>query len=150
MALSHKTQYALRAVFELAVHYQEGPIRIADIAEAQAIPVRFLEVILHQLKRTGFVASKRGNVGGYFLVREPTELMVGEVLRFVQGPVGPVECISGDQSAKTCELYGKCAFMPLWHRVDAAVRDIYDTTSFQDLVDDHAARYQAHTPCYAI
>lgn len=150
MALSQKTQYALRAVFELAVHHGEGPIRIADIAEAQAIPVRFLEVILHQLKRAGFVNSKRGNVGGYFLARDPAELSVGEVLRFVQGPVAPVECLSGGEAAEKCELHGRCAFMPLWQKVDAAIRGIYDTTTFRDLVDEHAARGHDYVPCYSI
>jgi len=150
MALSQKTQYALRAVFELTVHRGEGPIRIADIAQAQAIPVRFLEVILHQLKRAGFVNSKRGKVGGYFLVRDPAGLSVGEILRFVQGSMAPVECLSDGEGAETCELRGKCAFMPLWQRVDAATRGIYDTTTFQDLVDEHAARGHEYVPCYSI
>ena len=67
MLVSQKSQYALRAIFELAKEYGKGP-KIAHIAEAQAIPVRFLEVILVHLKRGGFVDSQRGKEGGYFLI----------------------------------------------------------------------------------
>jgi Rrf2 family cysteine metabolism transcriptional repressor len=83
MQISQKCQYALRAVFELAVRTKEGPIKVGVIAEAQAIPTRFLEVILNQLKRGGFVESRRGNAGGYALAKSPAELTMGDIIRFV-------------------------------------------------------------------
>ena len=79
MAISQKCQYALRAVFELAKHYGQGPVKIADIAKAQAIPLRFLEVILSQLRQGGFAGSRRGNEGGYLLVRSPREFATGHI-----------------------------------------------------------------------
>ncbi len=69
MLVSQKSQYALRAVFELARRNGGLPVKIADIAEAQAIPQRFLEVIMNQLKQGGFVESRRGKRGGYLLAR---------------------------------------------------------------------------------
>ena len=84
MAISQKCQYALRAIYELALHQDEGPCKIGAIAEAQSIPVRFIENILNSLKAAGFVDSVRGKDGGYYLLRKADEITVGEVIRFVR------------------------------------------------------------------
>ena len=140
MLISQKCQYALRAVFELARRHGQGPVRIADIAEAQNIPPRFLEVILGQLKRGGLAVSQRGARGGYLLSRSPEELTLGEVIRFVGGPVGPVTCAGGDTTC--CRFHGECVFLPVWERVHDAMSVIYDTTTFQHLVEEHERRAQ--------
>ena len=149
MLLSQKAQYALRAIFELALRAGEGPIRIADIAEAQAIPVRFLEVILNQLKQAGFAESRRGSTGGYYLARAADSITVGDVVRFVHGPIAPVECLVGEPG-ENCALRGKCVFMPLWREVQKAVSTIYDGRTFQDLVDQEKARCRKGGLDYAI
>lgn len=149
MQLSQKAQYALRAVFELALRAGQGPVRIADVAEVQAIPVRFLEVILNQLKQAGFVESRRGSAGGYLLARPPASISVGDVLRFVQGPIAPVECLVGEPGVN-CGLKGDCVFMPLWKEVQQAVTAIYDGRTFQDLVDQEGARRRKGVGHYAI
>jgi len=135
MLVSQKCQYALRAIFELAKRTGQGPVKIAEIAEAQAIPVRFLEVILGQLKQGRFVVSQRGSEGGYQLARPPQELTVGEIMRFVEGPLAPVTC--GLDPAKTkdkCPFYGNCVFLPMWEKARRAAADVYDSTTFQGLV----------------
>ena len=149
MLLSQKCQYALRAAFHLAKHHSQGPVKIADIAEAQAIPKRFLEVILGQLKQGGFVASHRGNEGGYTLDRDPSDLTVGEIIRFVEGPIGPVGCMAGDSQEK-CPLHGKCVFMPMWVQVRDNLEDVYDNISLQDLVEQERQRSRTYQPDYAI
>lgn len=149
MGITQKCQYALRALFELAKRFEQGPAKISDIASEQKIPPRFLEVILNELKQGGFADSRRGKEGGYFLRRRPTELTVGEVIRFVQGPLGPVECIY-DGSPKDCELYGDCVFLPLWKRVEVAVSGIYDNTSFQDLLDEEIKQRSEYVPDFHI
>ena len=149
MLVSQKCQYALRAIFELARRNSKGPVKIADIAKAQAIPVRFLEVILSQLKQAGFVTSQRGNKGGYLLLRLPDDLTVGEVIRFMQGPMGPVECVAGG-SKDRCPLYGDCAFLPMWEKARKAISDVYDNTTFQDLVEQEDQRAGKRAPCYSI
>lgn len=150
MFLSQKCQYALRAIFELAKRKDgQGPVKIAEIAKAQAIPVRFLEVILSQLKQAGFATSQRGSKGGYLLIRSPGELTVGEVIRFMQGPVGPVDCVAGVSKGK-CPLYGNCAFLPMWEKVQKAVSDVYDNTTFQDLVDQENQKSKKKAICYSI
>jgi Rrf2 family protein len=147
--ISQKCQYALRAIFELARRYGEGPVKIADVAEAQAIPPRFLEVILSQLKQGGFTASQRGARGGYMLAREPDELTVGEIVRFVEGPIGPVTC-AGDGDADHCRFQGDCVFLPMWERVREAMSGVYDTTTFSQLVEEYQKRTETYVPSYTI
>jgi len=144
-----KSQYAIRALFELAKRYGQGPAKIADIAKAQAIPVRFLEVILSQLKQGGFVDSQRGAEGGYFLVRDPRSLAVGEILRFLQGPIAPVGCLTGEPKDK-CSLYGDCVFLPMWQKVGRAISEVYDSTAFQDLVEQDRRRASRYVSSYSI
>jgi len=149
MQVSQKCQYAVRAVFELAKHYGKGPVKIAQIAEAQAIPPRFLEVILGQLKQARFVDSRRGKEGGYLLTRSPLHLTVGDVIRFVEGPVGPVACVGGAPQGE-CPLHGNCVFLPLWERVKEAVTEVYDSTTFQDLVEQARRMAEHYVPSYSI
>jgi len=147
--VSQKCQYALRAIFELAKHYGQGPVKISDVAEAQAIPPRFLEVILSQLKQGGFVESRRGPGGGYLLVREPRHLVVGQVLRFVEGPLGPIVCVA-DSSVEPCPIHDRCALLPMWEKVHEAMAAVYDGTTFQDLLDEEARMRTEYVPTYAI
>jgi len=149
MLISQKCQYALRAIFELAKRRGNGPVKIADVAKAQAIPVRFLEVILSQLKQGGFVESRRGSRGGYELARLAPELTVGEIIRFVEGPFGPVVCAMGNRNSE-CPLYGNCVFLPMWEKVRVAISAVYDTTTLQDLVDDDARSQGRYVPSYSI
>ncbi|MBW7997051.1 MAG: Rrf2 family transcriptional regulator [Candidatus Glassbacteria bacterium] len=149
MIISKKCQYALRAVFELAKYYGQHPLKIAHVAQKQAIPARFLEVILCELKKTGFVQSQRGNEGGYLLSVSPAKLTVGEVIRFFLGPVGPVDCLIED-SQEGCPLYGDCAFIPMWEKVQTAVNEIYDNTTFQELVDQEKWRTTTYDHSYVI
>jgi Rrf2 family protein len=117
----------------LAKHYGEGPIKIADIAKIQAIPGRFLENILSALKQGGFVTSIRGRNGGYTLAKTPESITAGSIITFCDGPVAPVGCISGSDD---CSLMGTCAFMPMWKRAQAALSNVYDNTTFADLVEE--------------
>jgi Rrf2 family protein len=137
MLITKKSQYALRAVFELAKHQGKGPIKISHIAEVQAIPERFLEVILGQLKKSGYVRSKRGYQGGYHLVVPPGELSVGDLMRFLQRDDSSDVCVAPVPEIK-CPFRGDCAFFPLWRRVRDAIYDVYDKTTIQDLLDNDA------------
>jgi len=149
MLVSQKCQYALRAVFELAKRHGRGPTKIADIARAQAIPARFLEVILSQLKRGGFVESRRGKQGGYYLAGLPEAFTVGKVIRFMQGPIGPVACVTGDPGSE-CPLQGECVFLPMWEKVGSAIAGVYDTTTLGDLVVQEREKAHEYVPNYAI
>ena len=138
MAINQKCQYALRAIFELAKRGSDEPCKIGAIAEAQGIPVRFLENILSSLKSGGFAASSRGKDGGYVLAKPASEITVGEVIRFVQGPLAPVECADG--GSELCAFSNDCVFHPLWEKAKRALEQVYDGTTFADLVEEQKCR----------
>ena len=139
MHVSQKSRYALRSLFELARREGDGPTRISDIAEAQGIPPRFLEVILNQLRQAGFVRSIRGAHGGYDLARAPREITVGEMMRLTDGPLTPLDC-TGHGAQTDCPLCGDCVFQAMWERAGDALAAVYDSTSLQDLLDEDEKR----------
>jgi Rrf2 family protein len=150
MILSQKCQYAFRAVFELARHYgTEQPVSVAEIAEIQAIPPRFLEQILAELKQGGFVTSRRGAQGGYVLGVSPAELRVGDIIRFIEGPISPVKCIIQEDDAG-CSLRADCMFQDFWQRAKEAVEQVYDSTTFQDLAREAESRTSAQSSNFSI
>jgi Rrf2 family protein len=129
-----KNQYALRAVFELAKHRGKGPTKISDIADAQSIPVRFLEVILNKLKGSGLIDAKRGFYGGYYLTRSPEQITVADIMSFMYGPVKPALCAACVAKVK-CPFGHRCAFSAMWNRVNRAILQVYNETTIQDLLD---------------
>jgi Rrf2 family protein len=134
LAPNKKGQYALRAVYELAKRKDEAPIKVSAIAKAQAIPLRFLEVILHQLKGSGLVTSKRGFYGGYTLTKSPKKITVGDILQYMQKDIGDAKCLAC-VSRKACPFIDNCAFSALWHKAKAATFTVYNATTLQDLLD---------------
>ncbi len=138
MKISKKCQYAVRSMLELAKRHGSGPVTIGDIARRQAVPPRFLEIILNEMKQRGLVRSTRGAQGGYELAAAPSTISVGQVIRLVDGPMDPVPCTSG-RPIKDCPLGNRCALIHLWQRAKEAVEGVYDGTSFQDLVEEELA-----------
>jgi Rrf2 family cysteine metabolism transcriptional repressor len=147
--VTQKSQYALRALFELATRSEVGPVRIEDIAKAQAIPQRFLEVVLNELKHSGLVEARRGPRGGYLLARLPRDITVADVIECCQGRFQPVDCLA-DTSTADCSFKGDCAFVSLWEEVREAVNHVYEATTIQDLVDREQARLATVAPNYSI
>jgi Rrf2 family transcriptional regulator, cysteine metabolism repressor len=124
MNISVKGEYALQAIFDLAAQRPGEPIKIADVARRQKIPQKFLELILASLKQGGFVESRRGAEGGYMLARAPEQLTVGAVLRFVEGP---------QHGRARPRRRTDTPFSEMWRKVDSAVSDVIDQTTFADL-----------------
>ena len=130
MSLSQKCQYALRAILELARRSAGTPVTVAEIAQAQEIPQRFLEAILVQLKRGGFVESRRGMKGGYLLAVSPAELKVGQVIGCIDGPIAAIKSAPGGYPHGSAP-----AFEELWEQARTAVETVYNSTTFQNLLD---------------
>jgi Rrf2 family transcriptional regulator, cysteine metabolism repressor len=126
MNISVKGEYALQAVFDLASQPPGEPVRIADIARRQKIPQKFLELILASLKQGGFVESRRGAEGGYLLAAPAESITVGEVLRYVEGPR------PGKSRPTKCRP--DTPFADMWQRMDRAVAEVIDRTTFADLL----------------
>src|SRR3989337_1992087 len=93
MRISTKGDYAARALQELSMHYDRGPLQIDAIAERQEIPVRYLEQLLLILKRAGYLESKRGVKGGYYLAKHPHQITLGEIIRLMYGTPAPLFCV---------------------------------------------------------
>lgn len=149
MALAQKTVYALRALFELTRRYGSDPIPVSVIAKAQAIPPRFLENVLIQVKAAGIVESVRGRDGGYRLARPPEEITVGHVLRAMEGGLSPVNCLGG-RMQENCPMRDRCVFLPMWKRAHDAMLTVYDGTSYADLLEQEKAQTQEHVPAFQI
>ncbi len=146
MNISVKSEYALKAVFDLASQYLEHrksagpmpPVKIADIARRQKIPQKFLELILAGLKQSGFVDSRRGAEGGYLLARSPEAITIGEVLKTVENVKG------GSRP------HGDDPFSDIWNRVDSAVSNVLDQTTFGDLARSWQERGAKYVPNWDI
>jgi Rrf2 family protein len=136
MTVSAKCYYALRAIYALAEHHGSVPLKANEIAEQQHIPIKFLEAILSQLRGGGYVNSRRGAEGGYLLARQAERLKIGEIIRFIDGPVAPVDCVSVSRP-KVCEYPGQCPFFGFWGKVRQAISDVVDQTTFADLIKEN-------------
>jgi Rrf2 family protein len=134
MKLSTKGEYASRAMLELALHYDEDALHIRDISAAQDIPERFLEQILLQLKRAGYLRSRKGPRGGYFLAKSPSRISVAEVIRVMDGPLAPIGCVSVTAKA-FCAREEGCGLKGLWKEVRDAIASILERTTFEDLAE---------------
>ncbi|UQZ89322.1 Rrf2 family transcriptional regulator [Deltaproteobacteria bacterium Smac51] len=135
MSISVKCQYGLRALFELAKRKDQGLVRLQDVAEAQEIPQRFLENILNQLRQGGFVESRRGKDGGFVLLRTPSQITIGDIVKFIDGPIYPVEC-AGKTPVRKCSFQGRCVFSSLWDEARHALERVYEKRTLQDLLDE--------------
>ena len=135
MLITQKMQYALRALYELAKHYDQGPLKTAQIAETQSIPVRFLEVILNHLKKAGLVVAKRGFYGGYQLMRPPDKITVENIFQGLEESSEPYTCVSCSSQCN-CPFFGQCAFMPLWEELQTAIEAVCRRTTIQNLLDN--------------
>lgn len=134
MRLSTKGEYASRAMLELALHHDEGAFHIRDISAAQDIPERYLEQILLQLKRAGYLRSRKGPHGGYSLAKPPSRISVAEVIRAMDGPLAPIGCVSVTAKA-FCAREVSCGLKGLWKEVRDAIASILERTTFEDLAE---------------
>lgn len=146
MRITYKGDYALKTILDLALHYGNGVVTIHDLAKRLDIPIKFLEQILLDLKRGGFVESRRGKIGGYLLAKAPSDIKLGDVVRFIDGPIEPIACAEKRYSG--CEDIYKCVFKKIWREISLATSGIVDSITFEDLTNQ--VRRQKEEPVYAI
>lgn len=133
MKLSSRGEYALRALIFLGGS-GERLVPIVEISENTLVSINYLEQLLLQLKRNGYVQSKRGANGGYRLSRNPEEIIIGDVIRNLEGPLAPMGCVS-ITSYESCPLEEGCLLKPLWALVRDTVADLLDHTTLKDLLE---------------
>jgi len=135
--LSHKAKYGLKAALSLAADPLAQPVLVADLARREAIPKKFLEQILLELKHRGVLQSRRGKGGGYLLARPADDLSVGEVIRALDGPQAPVPCVSHSAYLKCdeCQDETSCGVRLVMKEVRDATARILDSTTLADVIN---------------
>ena len=116
MKISKKTDYALRALFYLVEHREDGPIPIGELARQNAVPKKFLEHIMLDLKSQGWVRSISGKKGGYRLAKNPENISMGEVVRYFDGLLAPINCVSVNQF-EACSQEKRCRFRSVFLQI---------------------------------
>ncbi len=139
--LSHKAKYALKALFQLATAPAGTMMLVADIAQRENAPKKFLELILLELKRDGIVYSLRGRNGGYALARPPSQITLGQVVRLMDGPLAPIPCASltGYRPCTDCKDEEACAVRQVMREVRDAVAGVLDHRTLADMAIDPEA-----------
>jgi Rrf2 family protein len=134
---SQKARYALRAI--VALSRAGHSMRIADIAETQRIPRKFLEHILLDLKRDGVVPSRRGKLGSYDLLLRPDQITFGRILRLIDGPIAPLPCLSkmAYRRCKDCDSEAACEIRRVFAKLADSARELLDRTTIADALDEH-------------
>jgi Rrf2 family transcriptional regulator, cysteine metabolism repressor len=138
--LSSRAKYATRALLDLTIHEAEGPVQIQEIGERQNIPAKFLEQILLALKRQGWVQSRKGPGGGYYLAVPPHQITLGAVVRVLDGPLAPISCVSATGYMQCgCPDPETCGLRVAWKEARDALADVLDGTTFADIRDRQAS-----------
>lgn len=136
LKISQKLEYAIRAMIELTLRKDEGVLVPArEIAEAQQIPLRFLEQQLGALHKAGLVESFRGAGGGCRLAKEPAEIRVSDVADAIEGQLFPMFCL--EPSDHTCFADSRCGLQGFWGDVARAIQRVFDETTVADLTRRH-------------
>jgi len=134
--ISKRTQYGLKALLSLGRRYGEGPVLIATLAKEEAIPLKFLEGILLDLKGQGLLHSKKGKNGGYQLSRPPSTVTLGSIIRMLEGPLAPLPCAS-ETAYRPCQECGdieNCGTRIIMRQVRDAMAAVLDSTTLADLI----------------
>jgi Rrf2 family protein len=138
MKLSKRGEYALRAMINVGIAQELGRelIPIRELSEKENIPIKFLEAILRELKEAGYLNSKRGAAGGYFLARPMNTITIGDVVRKIEGPLAPIRCASVTAYEKcNCPDEAHCGLRILMVDVRNAIADILDRYTLADTVN---------------
>ncbi len=135
MILSTRSRYGLKMMLELALNYGSGSISLNKIAERQLLSVTYLEQLISPLRKKGLVEGIRGSKGGYLLSKSPEEITVGEIIRILEGPLAPSECVL-DKEEFECINADNCATRLLWEKISESINTVIDGITLQDMVND--------------
>ena len=138
MKISTKGRYGVTAMYELALHYGEGPLSLKNIALKQVISEHYLEQLICILRNTGLVKSVRGAQGGYMLARDPASITIGAVITAMEGPIAIVDCLLTDIKDKDqfCDKAGLCVTRDVWAKVCDSISGVLDSITLADLCKD--------------
>ncbi|HEX6970828.1 MAG TPA: Rrf2 family transcriptional regulator [Limnochordia bacterium] len=138
MRISSRGEYGVRALFDLALHYGQGPVALKTVAERQAISEHYLEQLMGALRKAGLVHSVRGAQGGYELALPPAQIRVGDIIRALEGRIGPA--LAQPRSRRPAGARGlgigqveHQAIERLWRQLTEEINRVLDATTLEDL-----------------
>jgi len=147
MKFSTKGRYATRALLDLALHQDEEPVLLKDIAQRQEISVQYLEHLITPLIAGGVIRSTRGPRGGISLTRPPEEIKLSEVIPLLEGSIAPAECVNNPGICARSEL---CVTRDIWSEMERAMNGILESTTLQDLVEQQRRKERPEEVMYYI
>lgn len=139
LKLSTKGRYGVRAMFDLAQHTDEGPISLKSIAERQDISEHYLEQLISPLRKAGLVKSVRGAQGGYMLGKDPEKIRVGDIIRVLEGPIAPTDCVA-EEGPDCCSKAEYCPTRSIWVKVRDSIANVLDSITLETMLDDAKKR----------
>ena len=134
MKFSVKSEYATRALVDLAIHAGNGPVMVKSIAKREQISERYLEQLLLPLKAAGLLRTVRGAKGGFNLARPPSEISLSEIIGITEGSTAPAECVD---DASVCAKSHQCVTREIWTEMKEAMDGVLKSTTLSDLVERH-------------
>lgn len=134
--LSRKTKYGLKALTYIARHREKETVLIQEIATAENISRKFLESILLSLRKAGFLGSKKGKGGGYYLIKEPREIKMAAIIRILEGPIALLPCVSLNfyERCTDCPDESSCSLHFLMEEVRDSMLQILENKTLADLI----------------
>lgn len=134
-------------MFDLAMHFGEGPISLKVVAERQGISEHYLEQLMGPLRKAGLVTSVRGAQGGYQLANPPERVRIGDIIRTLEGPIAPMECVETDKGDGCCNQVDRCATRVLWTKLKDSMEEVLDNTTLESLKQE-AMRLKAQNDSF--
>lgn len=132
MLISTKGRYVTRMLLDIAQHQGDGYVSMKSIAERQGISKKYLEQFTAQLARAGIVDIRRGNQGGYRLLKDPAQITLADILQLTEGPMHAVACL--EHTPNQCAKCESCLTLPAWAGLDKAVNDYLSSVTLQSLL----------------
>lgn len=140
MQISTKSRYAIRAMIELALHFEQGPLQLKEIARRQSLSEKYLEQIMHPLRTKGLIYSHKGSQGGYCLSNPPAEITVLDIVTTMEGSITPVACVDNPQ---VCDRLDICATRVVWSRLKDCITEELQSYTLADLAEDEKSFMQS-------
>ena len=135
MKISTKGRYGLRAVIDIAIHGENEPVSLSDIAIRQDISMSYLEQLIAKLRQAHIVTSVRGAKGGYSLAASRDKISVGDILRTLEGDLAPVNCSEVTENGVPCKESDQCITKIVWKRIGDSINHAVDNLMLSDLLD---------------
>jgi len=147
MKISTRGRYGTRALLDIALHQEDKPALLKDIARRQEISLRYLEHLITPLIAGGIIRSTRGPRGGVTLTRAPDEIKLSDIVKLLEGSVAPAECVDNPE---VCSRSSFCVTHDIWGEMKKAIDDILESTTLQDLVERQKKKEQPEPAMYFV